>query len=157
MKFTLINTGKTDISYLSEGIRDYTKRISHFIEFGIIDLPGIKTTTKMSADLVKKKEGEGLKKLLSKQDYIVLLDERGTEMSSRKFAEWLEKIRSQSFRQVAFVSGGAFGFSEEIYSLAQQKIALSKMTYTHQMVRLVFTEQLYRACTILNGMKYHNE
>jgi 23S rRNA (pseudouridine1915-N3)-methyltransferase len=157
MKFTLFNIGKTDIPYLLEGINEYESRIRHFIDFTVVDVPGIKVTAKMSADSVKKKEGTKLIKELSKQDYIVLLDERGSEMSSRKFADWLDKLKTQSFRKVAFVSGGAFGFSDEIYSLAQQKLALSKMTYTHQMVRLVFTEQLYRACTILKGMKYHND
>ena len=157
MKFKLINIGKTDIPYLQEGINEYESRIRHFIDFTVTDVPGIRATAKMSPELIKKNEGIELKKALIKQDFIVLLDERGIVMSSRKFAEWLNKIQSQSFKQVAFVSGGAYGFSEEIYSLAQQKIALSIMTFSHQMVRLIFTEQLYRACTILKGMKYHND
>ncbi len=157
MKFALYNIGKTDTDYLLKGIEDYCNRIKHFIDFSVIDIPDIKSGNKMPPELVKKKEGEGLIKALSKQDVIILLDENGTEMNSRKFAEWLNKLQTQSYKQVAFVSGGAYGFSKEIYILAQQKISLSKLTYTHQMVRLVFVEQLYRACTLIKGMKYHND
>lgn len=157
MKFTLFNIGKTDKSYLHKGIEDYCGRIKHFIDFNIIDVPGIKSGNKMPPEVIKKKEGELLLKALSKQEIVILLDENGTEMNSRKFAEWLNKLQTHSYKQVAFVSGGAFGFSEEIYNLAQQKISLSKLTLTHQMVRLVFVEQLYRACTILKGIQYHND
>ena len=157
MKFTLYNIGKTDKSYLHRGIEDYCARIKHFIDFSVIDIPGIKSGIKMPPEIIKKKEGEVLLKALSKQEIVILLDETGTEMNSRKFAEWLNKLQLQSYKQVAFVSGGAFGFSQEIYNLAQQKISLSKLTLTHQMVRLVFVEQLYRACTILKGMQYHND
>jgi len=157
MKFTLYNIGKTDRSYLNQGIEDYCGRIKHFIDFSVIDIPGIKSGNKMPHEIIKKKEGEVLLNALSKQEIVILLDENGMEMNSRKFAEWLNKLQTQSYKQVAFVSGGAFGFSQEIYNLAQQKISLSKLTLTHQMVRLVFVEQLYRACTILKGMQYHND
>ncbi len=157
MKFTLYNTGKTDVPYLLEGIEEYCNRIRHFVDFTILDIPGIKSGRKMSPEIVKKKEGEILKRVLSKYDIIILLDENGTEMNSRKFAEWLNALQTKSYKQVAFVSGGAYGFSEDIHKLAKYKISLSKMTYTHQMVRLIFVEQLYRAYTLIKGMKYHND
>ncbi len=157
MKFTFYNIGKTDRSYLQEGIEDYCHRIEHFIDFSIIDIPGIKSSQNLPDGMIRKKEGEALKKVLQKHDVIVLLDENGNEMNSRQFAGWLNKLQTQSYKHVAFVSGGAYGFSDVILKLAHYKISLSKMTFTHQMVRLIFTEQLYRACTILKGMNYHND
>lgn len=157
MNFALINIGKTDVSYLLDGIKEYCTRIKHFIDFVIIDIPNIKSGSKMPVEIVKKKEGEALKRVLLKYDIIILLDENGMEMSSRKFAEWVNKLQMHSYTKIAFVSGGAYGFSDDIHKLAKHKISLSRMTYTHQMVRLIFVEQLYRACTILKGMNYHND
>ncbi|MGD2036107.1 MAG: 23S rRNA (pseudouridine(1915)-N(3))-methyltransferase RlmH [Bacteroidales bacterium] len=157
MKFTLFNTGRTDASYLREGIEDYSRRIRHFIDFTIVDVPGVRSAGKSPPETIRRKEGENIKKVLRGKDFVILLDEKGIEMGSRKFAEWLNKIQSLSYKQIAFVTGGAYGFSEDIHKLADLKISLSKMTFTHQMVRMIFTEQLYRACMILKGMNYHND
>jgi 23S rRNA (pseudouridine1915-N3)-methyltransferase len=157
MKFTLYNIGKTDIRYINEGISDYSKRIGHFIDFTVTDLPEIKNKKNFSPDTIKQKEGELLIKFLAKTDVIILLDENGTEFKSRGFSEWLNKLINQGNKQVSFVTGGAYGFSEDLYKIAHFKISLSKLTFTHQVVRLVFVEQLYRACTIMKGIPYHNE
>ncbi|MBA7529669.1 Ribosomal RNA large subunit methyltransferase H [subsurface metagenome] len=145
------------MSYLKQGIEDYCKRVTHFIDFSIVDLPNAKTGHNIPPEIVKKKEGEIITKALSKSDFIVLLDENGSEFTSRKFAGWLNNLMNQGYKQLAFVSGGAYGFSEDIHKLAGYKLSLSKMTWPHQMVRLLFVEQLYRACTILKGMNYHND
>jgi 23S rRNA (pseudouridine1915-N3)-methyltransferase len=157
MKFLLYNIGKPDADFLVAGINTYRERIKHFLDFTITDLPEIKNGKNLSAESYKQKEGEIIKKAISKCDIVVLLDENGTEYDSRNFAEWLDKIKNRGVKQVAFVTGGPFGFSDEIYKLASYKISLSKMTFTHQLVRLVFIEQLYRACTILKGIPYHND
>jgi 23S rRNA (pseudouridine1915-N3)-methyltransferase len=157
MKFTLYNIGKTDSKYIKEGIGDYLKRIGHFIDFAFVDLPDIKQKKNLSPENIKQKEGEMLLKYLTKTDIIVLLDEEGTEYSSRGFSEWLNKLINQGNKQVSFVTGGAYGFSEEVFRKAHFKISLSKLTFTHQLVRLVFVEQLYRACTIIKGIPYHND
>lgn len=157
MKINLYNIGKTDAGYLLQGIEDYTRRLGHFTDISITDLPNVKQTSSMSPDAVKHNEGQKLEKVLFKSDLIILLDESGKEYSSRGLAEWLNKIMISGPKQISFVSGGAYGFSEEIQRMSDFKLSLSKMTFTHQMVRLIFLEQLYRAFTILKGMKYHND
>jgi 23S rRNA (pseudouridine1915-N3)-methyltransferase len=157
MKINLYNIGKTDSAYLQQGINDYTKRLQHFVDLSVHDITSIKHSSSMSPDIVKQKEGKKLEKALTKSDLIILLDESGKEYSSRGFAEWLNKIMNSGPRQISFVSGGAFGFSDEIIRLSDFKLSLSKMTFTHQMVRLIFLEQLYRAYKILKGMNYHND
>lgn len=157
MKFSLYNIGKTDTDYLQKGIMDYSGRISHFYSFEVKYLPVIKKSASMPMQVLLQKETELLKKALVNEDVVILLDERGKEYSSRSFALWIEKRMNQSVRSIAFVTGGAFGFSEEIKELADYKISLSRLTFTHQMVRLIFVEQFYRACTIIRGMKYHND
>ena len=149
--------GKTVSGYLQEGIDDYSKRLSHYVDISVQDIPNVKQSSTMSTDVVKQKEGERLQKILTKSDLIILLDESGKEYSSRGFAEWLNKIMNSGPRQISFVSGGAFGFSDEIVRLSDFRLSLSKMTFTHQMARLIFMEQLYRAFTILKGMNYHND
>lgn len=157
MKITLFNIGKTDTGYLSEGIADYQGRIGHFLNFNIVDLQAPKNAGKLNQNTLKQKESEIIKKAVAKYDLIILLDEKGTNFDSRGFSDWLGKIMNMGKKQIAFVSGGAFGFSEELLKLCDYKISLSKLTFTHQMVRLIFVEQLYRACTILKGMSYHND
>jgi 23S rRNA (pseudouridine1915-N3)-methyltransferase len=157
MKFQLYNIGKTDTDFLATGINNYLERLKHFIDFSIIDLPVLKQGKNLSAETYKQKEGEIIKKAVIKCDIVVILDENGTEYDSRNFAEWFKKIMNKGVKQVGFVTGGAYGFSDEIYKIADYKISLSKMTFTHQLVRLVFIEQLYRACTILKGLPYHND
>lgn len=157
MKITLVNIGKTDKSYVREGLADFQKRIGYFVDFSIVDLPEIKQVKSLSIDQIKQKEGVQLLKFLTKSDLCILLDEKGTEFSSRGLSTWLEKNMNQGSKHIVFVTGGAYGFSDDIYKVAQQKISLSQMTFTHQMVRLIFTEQLYRAFTILKGIPYHND
>jgi 23S rRNA (pseudouridine1915-N3)-methyltransferase len=157
MKFTLYNVGKTDNNYIKEGIGDYLKRIGHFIDFSVVDLPEVKQKKNLTPENIKLKEGEMLLKYLSKTDIVVLLDENGTEYTSRGFSDWLNKLINQGSKQVSFVTGGAYGFSDDVYKKAHFKISISKLTFTHQLVRLVFIEQLYRACTIIKGIPYHND
>ncbi|MBN1597914.1 MAG: 23S rRNA (pseudouridine(1915)-N(3))-methyltransferase RlmH [Bacteroidales bacterium] len=157
MRFTLFNIDKTEPCYLSEGINEFRDRIKNFIDFDIIDLPGIKNTGKFPVKLYIQKESEIIKKAVAKYDFIVLLDEKGTNFDSRGFANWFGKIINQGKKRVAFITGGAYGFSEDLIEMCDYRISLSKLTFTHQMVRLIFVEQLYRACTILKGMSYHND
>jgi len=157
MKVTLFNIGKTDKLFIKEAISDYHKRIGFFVDFSIVDLPDVKLAKNMNPQQIKQKEGEALMKFILKADICILLDEKGVEYTSRGFSEWLTKILNQGSKHIAFVTGGAFGFSEEIYKLAHYKMSLSKMTFTHQLVRLVFVEQLYRSFTIIKGIPYHND
>ena len=157
MKLTLYNTGKTDITYIRQGIEEYKNRIIHFIDFSIVDIPAVKHTKTMSPEDLKDKEGELILKSVTGNNLLVLLDEKGREYSTHEFSEWLKKIMDQSIKKVAFISGGAYGFSGKVYKKAHQQISFSKMTFTHQMIRLIFTEQLYRALTIIRGIPYHND
>ncbi len=156
MKITLFQVEATDEKWMKEGIEKYSKRLSHYIGFEeqSILLPGRLKAKGISEQ--KKEEGKLLMRLLEKYDYIILLDEKGKSFSSVKFARFIEKLSIDGRKQVAFVIGGPFGFSDEMYALAQEKICLSEMTFSHQMVRLFFTEQLYRAFTIIKGEKYHH-
>ena len=155
MKITLIWVGKTNEKYLKEGISIFTKRLSHYCNFEIIevkDISGIKDNTDL-----KKKEGDKILELLKKEDYVILLDENGPSYSSVKWSKWIESHQVRATKRLVFVIGGAFGFSEEMYDQTHAKLSLSKMTFSHQMIRLFFTEQLYRAFTIIKNEKYHNE
>ncbi|MFW5706473.1 MAG: 23S rRNA (pseudouridine(1915)-N(3))-methyltransferase RlmH [Bacteroidota bacterium] len=157
MKINLLTIGKTEEAYLRQGTELYLKRLRHYTSFEVKELPAIKKTAGMPPELVKHKEGEILLKQLEKTDCIVLLDEKGKEFSSVEFAEFLQKRMNAGTREMAFVVGGAWGFGNELRQKANFTISLSRMTFSHQMVRLFFTEQLYRAFTILRGENYHNE
>lgn len=157
MKLILYNIGKTDIPYIGRGIEEYKKRINHFVNFSIADITAVKHTKNMSPAELTDKEGELILNAVMGNNLIVLLDENGKEYTTREFSDWLKKIMDQSVKKVAFVSGGAYGFSESVYRASHQKLSLSKMTFTHQMIRLIFTEQLYRALTIIRGIPYHND
>ena len=157
MKLVLMNVGKTDESYLQQGILEYTHRISRFAELSLMDLPALKARRKEPPAELCRREGELILKTAQPFKPKVLLDEKGRQYSSREYAAWLQKIMSQGWKEMVFITGGAYGFSEEVYREADYSISLSRMTFTHQMVRLVFLEQLYRAFTILKGMPYHND
>ena len=157
MKITLLTIGKTDQRYLKEGISIYQKRLRHYINFDIIEIPALKKISSMPTDIIKQKESELINKYLDKADSIILLDERGETFSSDEFAVFLQKKMNSGIREMVFIVGGAWGFHESIYKKANHIISLSKMTFSHQMVRLFFTEQIYRAFTILRGESYHNE
>ena len=156
MKIELWAIGKTNEQYLEAGIAIFEKRLKNYLPFSFQILPDVKQKTSDGTQL-KKKEGEMVLAKLSSDDYLVLLDEKGHEFSSMELSQWLERRLSTSHRKMVFLIGGAFGFSPEIYSRAQEKLALSRLTFSHQMVRVFFLEQLYRAMTILKNEPYHNE
>ncbi len=155
MKIKLITIGKTDESYLKEGINKYLSRLKHYVDLELIELPDVKTGKKLNVGLQKEAEGREIIKLISKSDFVVLLDENGKEFDSVNFSQFIQK-RMNTGMNLTFVIGGPFGFSKEVYLLSNMKIALSQMTFSHQMVRLFFAEQLYRSFTILKGEKYHH-
>ncbi len=156
MKVELWAIGKTSEKYLEAGIAIFEKRLKNYLPFSIQVLPDVKEKTADSTRL-KKKEGDLVLSKLGADDYLVLLDEKGLEFTSMELSQWLERRLSTSHRKMVFLIGGAFGFSPEIYQRAQEKLALSRLTFSHQMVRLFFLEQLYRAMTILKNEPYHNE
>ena len=156
MKTLLILVGKTTNKHFVAGINDYVERIGHYMPFSITTIQELKNAKSLSEDQQKEREGELIMKQLQASDTVVLLDEHGSQMRSIEFASWLQKVQN-SARRLVFVIGGPYGFSPALYQRANQKISLSPMTFSHQMVRLVFTEQIYRACTILKGEPYHHE
>lgn len=157
MKITLLVIGKTDSAYLIDGINEYSKRLNHYINFNIEVIPDLKKRKKMSIDLQKKQEGELIltKKLAGKE--IHLFDENGKTYNSRAFAGFLEKKMASGLKELVLVIGGPYGFSSDVYDSASSKISLSKLTFSHQMVRLMCVEQIYRAFTILKGEPYHHD
>ena len=156
MKTELILVGRTADKRFVAGISDYAERISHYMPFAITTIPELKNTKNLSEEQQKSAEGEKILKLLQPSDTLVLLDEHGKELRSIEFAKWLTQRQSTS-RRLVFVIGGPYGFSPAVYERANDKLSLSKMTFSHQMVRLIFTEQIYRACTIIKGEPYHHE
>ncbi len=156
MKLELWMIGKTNKGYLKEGLAEYEKRVKRYLPFSMEVLPDIKKAGKLSVSQLKEKEGDLLLERLKNEDCLILLDENGQQFSSEEFARYMEKLLTQSHRRVIFQIGGAYGFSEKVYQKAQKKLALSKMTFSHQMIRLFFLEQLYRAMTILKNEPYHN-
>lgn len=157
MKILLIVIGKTDESYLQEGVTAYITRIGKYLPFEMLVLPDLKQRKTLSIDQQKQMEGEKILSVISLTDHLVLLDENGQNFNSRSFAQYLQKHMNAGLKKLIFVVGGPYGFSEEVYQRANGKISLSAMTFSHQMVRLVFTEQLYRAMTILRNEPYHHD
>jgi 23S rRNA (pseudouridine1915-N3)-methyltransferase len=156
MKIEVWAIGKTSESYLESGIAIFEKRLGHYLPFTWLILPAAKVKT-TDGQLLRQEEAKLVLSKLQSDDYLVLLDERGQQYSSMEFARWMEQRLSDSRRRMVFLIGGAFGFTPELYARAQAQVSLSKMTFSHQMVRLFFLEQLYRAMTILKGESYHNE
>ncbi|MCW3807091.1 23S rRNA (pseudouridine(1915)-N(3))-methyltransferase RlmH [Plebeiibacterium marinum] len=157
MKVILILIGKTDEKYLETGIAKYFDRLKHYIPFEINIIPDIKNTKNMSEIQQKEKEGDLILQHIQPGDELVLLDEGGKMMSSRGFAGFMEQKLLRGLKRLVFVVGGPYGFSDKVYEKSNGKISLSKMTFSHQMVRLIFTEQLYRAMTILKNQPYHHD
>lgn len=157
MKIVLLQTGKTSEKHIAEGVESYSARIRKFSGFEIITVPDLKNTRKMPAREQKSIEGKKILRLLGKDDFVVLLDENGREFSSVEFARWIEKKLSDSVKRMVFIIGGPWGFSEGLLDKAHMKMSLSKMTFPHQLVRLLFAEQLYRAFTIIRNESYHHE
>lgn len=157
MKTVLIVVGKTTDKNFEAGIQQYTQRIRHYIPFDMEVIPELKNVKNVSIDEQKQREAELLRRQLQPGDHIVLLDEHGRERRSMEFAQWMQKRLSASPRRLVFVVGGPYGFAPEIHQMAHEEISLSQMTFSHQMIRLLFTEQIYRAMTILHGEPYHHE
>ena len=156
MKAVLLTVGKTDIVSIATEINNYTKRIAYYLPFSMEIIPDIKNKKNLSQSQQKQKEGEFILSRLNNTDYVVLLDEGGRLFNSNQFAKHIEKKKNTVARNLIFVVGGPYGFSEAVRVRANEKISLSKMTFTHQMVRLIFVEQFYRAMTILNNEPYHH-
>ena len=150
MKTLLLQVGKTVNKHFVAGINDYVERINHYMPFEVVTIPELKNTKSLT------EEGELILKQLQPSDTVVLLDEHGKEFRSVEFARWLEQKRNTA-RRLIFVIGGPYGFSPAVYARANEQLSLSKMTFSHQMIRLTFTEQVYRACTIIKGEPYHHE
>lgn len=157
MEIVLLVVGKTTQSYVQTGIDEYTKRLKRYVPFKITVIPDIKSAKSLSETIQKEKEGEGILSFLSPSDYCVLLDEHGKEHTSMAFSDKISKILGSGRKRAVFVVGGPYGFSSKVYERADEKLSLSKMTFTHEMIRLFFTEQVYRAMTILKGEPYHHE
>lgn len=157
MKITLLVVGRTASGYLKQGIDDYVKRLSHYATFDIRYLNDTKNTRSMSELQQKTDEGRLILQAVDNSDYVVLLDEHGKQHSSVEFAGYMQKRMLSGMKRLVFVVGGPYGFCPDVYNRANDKISLSRMTFSHEMVRLIFTEQLYRAFTILNNEPYHHE
>jgi 23S rRNA (pseudouridine1915-N3)-methyltransferase len=156
MKAVLLTVGKTDIHSIATEIGIYAKRIAYYLPFTMEIIPDIKNKKNLSEQQQKQKEGELILNKLDNTDYVVLLDEGGHLFNSNQFAQHIEKKQNTIARKIVFVVGGPYGFSDAVRARANEKISLSKMTFTHQMVRLIFVEQFYRAMTILNNEPYHH-
>lgn len=157
MKTVLIAVGRTVESYYITAINEYVERTKHYIPFDVEIISELKNTKNLSTEQQKEKEGELILKALQPGDVVVLLDEAGKEFRSVEFANWMERKLTTVNKRLVFIIGGPYGFSSRVYQAAQEKISLSKMTFSHQMIRLIFVEQMYRAMNILNGGPYHHE
>lgn len=157
MKVLLLMIGKTNQESLQHLIQDYMNRIQHYVNFETAIIPELKNTKNLPVAEQKEKEADMILKQIDNQDDIILLDEKGKQYSSLAFAEFMDKKMNSSIKRMVFVVGGPFGFSKRIYERANGMISMSPMTFSHQMIRLIFTEQLYRAMTIIRGENYHHE
>ena len=157
MKLILLVIGKTTDKHVQALIDDYTKRLSHYVPFALDVIPELRNTKALTPEQQKVQEAELIRKQLQAGDHVVLLDEHGAERRSVVFAEWLCKRMAAGPRRIVFIVGGPYGFDDSIHALAAEEISLSQMTFSHQLIRVLFTEQLYRACTILRGEPYHHE
>lgn len=157
MKIVLLTVGKTEDAYIKEGIDKFIKRLKHYTKLEVIDLPELKNTKALTQEQQKTKEAELILKKLAVTDHVVLLDEKGLEFSSVQFADYLDKKAIGSVQSLVFIIGGPYGFDASVYQRANAQLALSRMTFSHQMVRLFFVEQLYRAYTIIKGEPYHHQ
>ena len=156
MKICLLTVGKTDTGWVREGLETYTSRLGRYVRFSVKEIPELKNASSLSKAQVKDKEGSLILASIGPKDMVILLDEHGKEYTSVEFAKEVERFTA-SGKNIVFVIGGAYGFSDEVYNRSDRKVSLSKMTFPHQMVRTVFTEQLYRAFTIIKGEPYHHE
>lgn len=157
MKITLLTVGKTDREWVKQGLDIYVSRLKHYIPFSLVEIPELKNVSSLSTEQIKTREGELILKNIRPTDDLILLDERGKQYSSVELAKVLQDKISYTGKDITFVIGGAYGFSQAVYDRANSKISLSRMTFSHQMVRAIFVEQIYRAFTIMRGEPYHHE
>jgi 23S rRNA (pseudouridine1915-N3)-methyltransferase len=157
MNVELIVVGKTDMKEVEALVAMYTKRINHYVRFAITTIADVRNTRKLSEAEQKRLEGEAILRLINDSDHVALLDEHGAELRSIEFAELMQRRMSSGVKRLVYIIGGPYGFSDAVYQRANSKLSLSKMTYSHQLVRAIFTEQLYRAFTILKNEPYHHE
>jgi 23S rRNA (pseudouridine1915-N3)-methyltransferase len=157
MKITFLTVGKTEDAYLRDGIDKYVKRLKHYTKLFVIEIDELKNTKALTSEQQKTKEAELILKKIAPTDFVILLDEKGTELSSQQFATYINKKAIGSVTNLIFIVGGPYGFDQSVYQRANDKLSLSAMTFSHQMVRLFFIEQIYRAFTIIKGEPYHHE
>ena len=157
MKVVLLVVGKTTDKHFEAGIAEYASRLSHYLQFSIEVIPELKSTRSLSQGEQKEREAIMIAKALQPSDHVVLLDEHGTERTSMEFAAWMQRKMAMGLRRLVFVVGGPYGFADSVHMLAKEKVSVSRMTFSHQMIRLIFVEQVYRAMTILGGEPYHHE
>ncbi|MDB5091063.1 MAG: rRNA ((1915)-N(3))-methyltransferase RlmH [Mucilaginibacter sp.] len=157
MKITFLTVGKTEDAYLKEGIEKYVKRLKHYTKLVIFEIDELKNTKALTQEQQKVKEAELILKKITPTDHVILLDEKGMELSSQQFAAYIDKKAIASVANLVFIVGGPYGFDTSVYARANDKLSLSAMTFSHQMVRLFITEQLYRAYTIIKGEPYHHQ
>lgn len=157
MKITLLTVGKTDKDWVKQGMDIYISRLKHYIPFSVVEIPELKNVSSLTKDQIKTREGELILKNVRPADDLILMDERGKQYTSVELAKVIQDKISYAGKDMVFVIGGAYGFSEAVYRRADSKISLSKMTFAHQMVRAIFVEQIYRAFTIMRGEPYHHE
>ena len=157
MKITLLTVGKTDKDWVRQGMEIYVSRLKHYIPFSVVEIPELKNVSALSKDQIKVREGELILRNIKPNDDLILLDERGKEYTSVELAKVIQDKISYTGKDMIYVIGGAYGFSDAVYQRANSKISLSRMTFSHQMVRAIFVEQIYRAFTIMKGEPYHHE
>lgn len=157
MEICVLSVGKISTSWIKDGIELFESRIGKYIKFSVITVPDIKNAKNLSKESLKEEEGKFIMSNIIQSDYVVLMDEGGKELTSRDFASWIQKQMNSGRKRLVMIIGGPFGFSQDIYQRADFKVALSKMTFTHEMAKLILSEQLYRAMTILKGEPYHHD
>lgn len=157
MKITFLTIGKTTFPFVKEGCDIFIKRIKHYTPFELVELPELKNVSSLSREQIKEREGELILKNIKESDKVILLDERGKDYTSIEWSKVMEKEMTSGTKSIVFIVGGAYGFSQKIYGRANSLLSLSSMTFSHQIIRLFFVEQLYRAFTIIKGEPYHNE
>ena len=157
MKITLLTVGKTDRDWVRQGLDIYVSRLKHYIPFSIVEIPELKNVSSLTKEQIRTREGELILRNLRPTDDVILLDERGKEYSSVELAKILQDKINYTGKDIVYITGGAYGFSEAVYRRADSRLSLSRMTFSHQMVRAIFAEQIYRAFTIMKGEPYHHE
>ncbi|MBQ6762426.1 MAG: 23S rRNA (pseudouridine(1915)-N(3))-methyltransferase RlmH [Bacteroidales bacterium] len=157
MEVKLVTVGKTDVPWVKEGLDLYVSRLRHYVPFTLVEIPQLKNVSAFSQEQIKEKEGELILKQVAPGETVILLDERGRQYRSVEWADWIQRQLSMGGKGLVFVVGGAYGFSQKVYDRSNGLVSLSIMTFSHQMVRTVFAEQLYRAFTIIRGEPYHHE